>query len=371
MLPRSDASAGSSACGCRSVISPAPSTSTAMPPVSRSASGRRSSGTGTTPSLGARSSPITLKVAVVASGSMKLTRSVPGRTVSQSATVAPETRLTRRVSGMPSVTAVARPEMTSTRTDGAQLRRVLAEAHQVRDAAAHAQRLVGPALVDAAAPREGERFVAASVRDPPALAAAFRGRRDPCVAHAEVDAHTRHRQRDLHRRRGCRRDDERFDRCGRGYREHDVQREHRPPALGQQHVRRRLIDQRDGPAIDARVADEQAIGHLDAHPALLQHVDRHSGRARDRARAEREVVVDACHSRVHRRRGWRRVDRKRLRAKRAVVVDRNDDPAVGTCRVLSGRDRRRGDEQQRSEQQQACGYHGHLVEPGGLPPDHR
>ena len=57
--PSSDGSAGSRPRACRPAISPAPRTSTAMPPLSRSADGIRTSGTTIDPSRGARMSPWT------------------------------------------------------------------------------------------------------------------------------------------------------------------------------------------------------------------------------------------------------------------------------------------------------------------------
>ena len=110
--PRSVGSVGSRPRASCFETSPAPRTSTATAPVSRSASTRCSSGTWIRPDAGGRNSPLTITATWRSTRSRSVMASaVPWR--SQSATCAPWTWLTTRPSGTRSVKADVPPRRTS------------------------------------------------------------------------------------------------------------------------------------------------------------------------------------------------------------------------------------------------------------------
>ena len=111
------------------------------------------------------------------------------------------------------------------------------------------------------------------------------------------------------------------------------------------------VDERDGPPVDSRVADEKACRDQDADPAFLQHVDLGRRCSGDRLADQCQVVRKPRERGLDRRRWGSRRNRIGFSAQHAIVGNGYHDPPVARrgglrCSSIDGKvDRRERNEQ--------------------------
>ena len=110
----------------------------------------------------------------------------------------------------------------------------------------------------------------------------------------------------------------------------DVEREDRSTGARDEDARWIAVNERGWSALETRAAHEQSGGHLQADPPELEHVDGEPRFAADGVAVDAQIVVHARERGVHRRGQGIRCGRKRARAERAIFVEREYYPAVGS-----------------------------------------
>ena len=334
MSPRSPGSAGSKPRGWRSVISPAPTTSTATPPVSRSAAGIADDRNGDRPfTRRPRFRRDDERRRRGRRGSRNETVSVPGFVPPVGDRRA--RHLVDRDAGRRREHDLARDALhdfdAHARRD---LARLLAERDELGDPRPRAQRHRRSPIVDLALPRERQRPSGRAVDRPPVLGVGFGLFGDEAAGDRQVDAGARHDQRHRGQRRRGRRQRHRLDAARRVDRHDDVEREDRAAGARDEHARRLAVDERRRASVEPRAADEQTGRHLHADPALLEHVDGEARLAGDGVAVDAQLVVDARQRGIDRRR--QRVGGRRKRRRAARGIHRAPAPpshpcAAGSC----------------------------------------
>src|SRR6266481_2137666 len=284
--PRSLASARSRPCVFTesSLISPAPRTSTAMPPVSRSVPVRRRRGISIWPSRGMAASPVMTKLADCSTGSRKVMRSSPGF-ISQSATRAPCTWFMVTCSGSWMRASFAAP----------------GESHGLGAFA------VGGPLVAAVGEAGGVGEEAAVER--------------------EVDSGARNFERDFGDAGEGGRNGEALFACGRRNGEGDFEGDYGAAGMRKKRGKLRGIFSGGGRsegkrfAVELGFADEEACGDGNADPAVFEDVNGEGGAAGGEIGVNAEVVVNAGERGVDGRRFWFALGGIRFHAEGAVFGD--------------------------------------------------